>query len=87
MIRLWNDDSPFSTEMVLANVAFSLSFCSPYPMALPASSMHAPGYRGGLLATSAIPALLSGFTALSGISLILITSRNDYLRQYSHERI
>ncbi len=72
LIRLWNDDSPLSTEMVLGNIAFTLSFCAPYVMALLAANIRDPAYRGGFLATSGIPALLSGFTALSGVSLILL---------------
>lgn len=71
-IRTWNEDSSLSLETMLANLAFTISLCSPYVMALLAARIRDPAYRGGLLATSGIPAILSGFTALSGVSLILL---------------
>ena len=67
-----NQEPPEVREELAGNIVFALVFASPYLLALVAARIRNPAKRGGLLLALGILSLAAVFSALSGVTVVLL---------------
>ena len=72
LVLFMNQEPPEVREQLLGNLVFALILASPYLLALAVSRLHNPAARGALLLALGLLSVASVFSALSGVTVILL---------------
>ena len=72
VLSFFNQEPPEAVEQLAGTVVFVLILASPYLLSLAAARISNPAKRGGLLLARGILSLATVFSALSGVTVILL---------------